>query len=182
MSHISCIKVDNLEMKLDPVIKSVISMKNIDRFSVTEIRTAYLALVSDEELDSQRIRQLIYDDLHKLVKLGWLIKKTASNGKESRFTKTELFEPDILKMKLKNDSKQIEKSEAGNFQKQLKSDLKNCNVELLKGLGALETYLGLCERYPHESKYFKRKYTAVQEKNHILEGKINALEDILKNT
>ena len=35
-------------MKLDPVIKTITSMKNIDRFSVTEIRTAYLALMSDE--------------------------------------------------------------------------------------------------------------------------------------
>jgi hypothetical protein len=52
---------------------------------------------------------------------------------------------------------------------------------LLKGLGALETYLTLWQRYPQETNTFKGKYIAVQEGNHILEGKIKALEDILKN-
>jgi len=169
-------------MKLDPLVCKVITMPNIDHFTVVEIRTAYLVLSDNDSLNRATTRKFVYAELSKLVKRGWLSKTTSDVKGISRFKKTKLFEPDVLKMKSTNDSKLIERNEVDNLQKQLKTLLTKCNVELLNGLGALETYLDLRKRYPYEADGFKNKYTAIQERNHILEGKINALEDILKNT
>jgi hypothetical protein len=168
-------------MKLDTLVSQVITMPNIDHFTVVEIRTAYLALSENDSLDRASIRKFVYAELNKLVKRGWLSKTTSDVKGISRFKKTELFEPEFLKNQSKDNKEQIVTPQADNFKKQLKSELKGCNVELLNGLGALETYLELWERYPNEADAFKSKYMAVQERNHILEGKITALEDILTN-
>lgn len=166
-------------MKLDPVIKTIISMKNIDRFSVTEIRTAYLALMSDEELDSQKVRQFIYDDLHKLVKQGWLIKKTASNGKESRFTKTEAFDPELITEELEHPFKEPN-SKLNETIKSIYCDLSTLNADLLQCMGALDSFLNLKQQHPELSDEFKEFIHSTKEQKHILKGKIAATEEILK--
>ena len=46
-------------MKLDPLIKTIICKRNIDRFTVVEVRTAYIALHQDQTLDPVKIRKLV---------------------------------------------------------------------------------------------------------------------------
>lgn len=166
-------------MKLDPVIRTIISKRNINRFSVTEIRTAYLVLVSDEELDIQKLRQFIYDDLHKLVKQGWLIKKTASNGKESRFTKTEAFDPTLIAEELKQNIREPS-SKLSDTIKSLYSDLSTLNADLLQSMGALDSFINLKQQHPELSDEFKEFIHSTKEQKHILKGKIAATEEILK--
>jgi hypothetical protein len=168
-------------MKLDHLVCKVITMPNIDHFTVVEIRTAYMALSDNDSLDRAIIRKFVYAELSKLVKRGWLSKSTSDVKGISRFKKTKLFDFDVLKEASKDNNQLIVTEKACDLHNQLKSLLKDCNIELLKGLGALETYLTLWQRYPQETNTFKGKYIAVQEGNHILEGKIKALEDILKN-
>jgi lysyl-tRNA synthetase class II len=168
-------------MKLDLLVCKVITMPNIDHFTVVEIRTAYMALSDNASLDRAIIRKFVYAELSKLVKRGWLSKSTSDVKGISRFKKTKLFDSAVLKETSEDDKQLIVTKAACDLQKQLKSLLKDCNIELLKGLGALETYLSLWQRYPLKADTFKNKYIAVQEGNHILEGKIKALEDILKN-
>ncbi|SES81358.1 hypothetical protein [Thalassotalea agarivorans] len=166
-------------MKIDSLLKQIICMKNINRFSVTEIRTAYLALMCDEELDSQKVRQFIYDDLHKLVKQGWLIKKTASNGKESRFTKTEVFDPAIIAEEIKQSVKEPNRKLSETI-KSLYSDLSMLNADLLQCMGALDSFLNLKQQHPELSDEFKEFIHSTKEQKHILKGKIAATEEILK--
>lgn len=166
-------------MKIDPVIKSIICMKNIDRFSVTEIRAAYLVLVNDGDLDNQRLRQFIYDDLHKLVREGWLIKKTASNGRESRFTKTEFFDPALIAEELEKPVKEPS-SKLSETIKSLYSDLSMLNADLLQCMGALDSFLNLKQQHPELSDEFKEFIHSTKEQKHILKGKIAATEEILK--
>jgi len=165
-------------MKIDPVIKSIICMKNIDRFSVTEIRTAYIALVGDEGLDSYKLRQSIYDDLHKLIKQRFLIKKTTSNGRESRFTKTEFFKPTLIgesKPSVFQPSKKT--NETINA---LYLDLSTLNADLLQCMGALDSFLKMKQQYPELLDYFKEMIHSTKEQKHIIKGKIAAIEEILK--
>ena len=154
-------------------------MKNIDRFSVTEIRTAYLALMSDEELDSQKVRQFIYDDLHKLVKHGWLVKKTASSRKESRFTKTEAFAPELIAEALEKPFREPS-SKLRETIRSLYCDLSTLNADLLQCMGALDSFLSLKQQYPELSDEFKEFIHSTKEQKHILKGKIAATEEILK--
>ena len=166
-------------MKIDSLLKQIICMKNINRFSVTEIRTAYLALMCDEELDSQKVRQFIYDDLHKLVKQGWLIKKTASNGKESRFTKTEVFDPALISEEIKQPVKEPNRKLNETIES-LYSDLSTLNADLLQCMGALDSFLNLKQQHPELSDEFKEFIHSTKEQKHILKGKIAATEEILK--
>lgn len=166
-------------MKLDPVIRTIISKRNINRFSVTEIRTAYLALVSDEELDIQKLRQFIYDDLHKLVKQGWLIKKTASNGKESRFTKTDVFDSALIAEELEQPFRKSS-SNLNETISSLYSSLSILNADLLQCMGALDSFINLKQQFPELSDEIKDFIHSTKEQKHILKGKIAATEEILK--
>jgi hypothetical protein len=168
-------------MKLDPLVCKVITMPNIDHFTVVEIRTAYMALSDNNSLDRATIRRFVYAELLKLVKRKWLSTTTSDVKGITRFKKTKLFDPAVL-LEMANSTSEITLKQHGiDLKNQIKLSLKDCNIELLKGLGALETYFTLWQRYPQEANTFKGKYIAVQESNHILEGKIETLEDILKN-
>jgi hypothetical protein len=169
-------------MNLDPLVCKIIIMPNIDLFTVIEIRTAYVAISDNSNLDKAIIRKFVYAELSKLVKRGWLKRTTSDVKGVTRFKKTKSFDSDVLK-ETSNKSKELpSKTKTSHLEDKLKILLKDSNIELLKGLGALETYMSLWQQYPQESTVFKNKYLAVQESNHILEGKINALKDILKNS
>ncbi|REL27492.1 hypothetical protein DXX93_13610 [Thalassotalea euphylliae] len=154
-------------------------MKNINRFSVTEVRCAVIALSQDEKIDITRLRQVVYDDLNKLVKQGLLIKKTASNGKESRFIKTEAFEPKLIV----EESKAFTRKPSGKLCETINSlyaDLSTLNADLLQCMGALDSFLNLKQQHPELSDEFKEFIHSTKEQKHILKGKIAATEEILK--
>ena len=161
----------------------IIVLKNIDHFSAVEIRTAYLAIKRDEQLDPASVRRFVYEELLKLVKRGWLKKRVSNKKGVSRYIKTDLFEYESFEG-LVNSS--IGKDECENYvhnySKELSTRLNEYNVELLEGLGELELYLTLWEQYPKMKNILKAKYIATQEKNHILKGKINAIGELLSNT
>lgn len=164
-------------MKLDPLVCQIITMPNIDHFTVVEVRTAYLMLANNINLNKVTVRKFVYAELNKLVKRGWLNKTTSDVKGISRFKKTKLFDYGVLKENI--TKKAPSERPSSSLKKQLKHSLNESNIELLKGLGALETYMSLWQRYPNESPELKKKYKAVQENNHILEGRIRALKDIL---
>jgi hypothetical protein len=164
-------------MNLDPTIQTILSMTNINQFTVVEIRTAYIALIKDEGLDAIKIRKLVYSQLHKLVRKGWLNTSTSEIRKITSFTKTDLFSPQELEV-----LKETNNCSKASLHCEFKQELKFCNTELLEGLGELEVYSNLWEKYPHMQNVLKSKYIATQEKNHILKGKINAFSGLLKNS
>ncbi|WP_141235541.1 hypothetical protein [Pseudoalteromonas sp. NBT06-2] len=167
-------------MKLDPLVCQIITMPNIDHFTVVEVRTAYLMLSNNINLNKVTVRKFVYAELNKLVKRGWLSKTTSDVKGISRFKKTKLFDCDTLKENVTKETPS--ETPDSSLKKQLKRSLNESNIELLKGLGALETYMNLWQQYPNKSHELKNKYKAVQENNHILEGKIRALKDILSTS
>lgn len=159
----------------------IIVLKNIDHFSAVEIRTAYLAIKKDEQLDPAFVRRFVYEELLKLVKRGWLIKRTSDKKGVTRYIKTNLFEPHSFEIAV-NSNKDEGLGSVGSYSKELSSSLKKHNTELLEGLGELELYFTLWEKYPSKKNELKVKYIATKERNHILQGKINAIGELLKNT
>lgn len=141
-------------MKLDPLVCQIITMPNIDHFTVVEVRTAYLMLSNNINLNKVAVRKFVYAELNKLVKRGWLSKTTSDVKGISRFKKTKLFDYGVLK---ENITKEAPSEIPGSsLKKQLKRSLNESNIELLKGLGALETYMSLWQRYPNESPELKK--------------------------
>ncbi len=161
-------------MKLDPLIKTIICKRNIDRFTVVEVRTAYIALHQDQTLDPVRVRKLVYAQLNKLVCKGWLHSSTSTNRKITTYTKTSSFEPNKINEPyslLLNDSR---------FKEGCNKDLNECNNALLQCIGILETYIKLWEKYPHHQNVLKREYLIAQERQQNLKGRIAALNILLE--
>jgi hypothetical protein len=168
---------------IDRKIGNILTLKNIDHFSAVEIRTAYIAIQRDEQLDPASVRRFVYEELLKLVKKGWLKKQTSHKKGVTRYIKTSLFEygcfKELTEPTVNNGG--VEGYEL-NYSKTLTTCLKEHNVELLEGLGELELYLTLWKQHPTMKNNLKARYIATQEKNHILKGKINAIGELLKNT
>ena len=161
---------------LDPLIQKIIGKGNIDRFTVVEIRTAFLALHKDQNIDPVRIRKLVYTQLYKLVKKGWLNTSTSQSRKITTFSKTKLFNLEELK-KLSASAEQSE-----SFKIECYKQLNICNTELLECIGSLETYADLWERFPHLQGTFKKRYSITQEKQLNLKGRIKALNLLLETS
>jgi hypothetical protein len=159
----------------------IIVLKNIDHFSAVEIRTAYLSIKRDEQLDPASVRRFVYEELLKLVKRGWLKKITSDKKGVTRYIKTNLFEPHSFEIVV-NSHKDEGLDSVNSYSKELSSSLKKHNTELLEGLGELELYFTLWEKYPEKKNELKVKYISTKERNHILQGKINAIGELLKNT
>jgi hypothetical protein len=158
----------------------IIVLKNIDHFSAVEIRTAYISIKRNEQLDPASVRRFVYEELLKLVKKGWLKKRMSNKKGVTRYIKTNLFEHESFKGLV---SSFVGKNESENdYSKELSTRLKKYNVELLEGLGELELYFTLWEQYPSMKNHLKAKYIATQEINHILKGKINAIGELLSKT
>ena len=160
-------------MTIEPLMKQIICMKNMDRFSVTEIRAAFIALSKDEELDKRKLRQFIYDELNKLVKKGLLSKSTSENGKESRFKKSSNFHPSLLVVQSDNNS-------ILDVVNKIRMQLSELNADLLETMGALDTFLNMKQQYPNVASEFSELIRSAREQKHILKGKIAAKEEILK--
>ena len=63
-------------MKLNETFKYIISNPKLDHFTVVEIRTAYLVLSQQCNFNNSEARRFVYAELLKLVKKGWLKKKS----------------------------------------------------------------------------------------------------------
>jgi len=160
-------------MKLDPLIKTIICKRNIDRFTVVEVRTAYIALHQDQTLDPARVRKLVYAQLNKLVSEGWLRSSTSENRKITTYTKTNAFEP----TKINAPHSPIFKD--SRFKADCNKELNDCNHALLQCIGTLETYLNFWEKHPNYQSVFKRHYLIAQERQQNLKGRIAALNVLL---
>ncbi len=166
---------------IDRQIGNILTLKNIDHFSAVEIRTAYIAIQRDEQLDPASVRRFVYEELLKLVKKGWLKKQTSNKKGVTRYIKTNLFEYGYFKNLVSSISEPINEIDEQNYKQTLTTRLKQYNTDLLEGLGAVKEYIELKDIHPELHTHLKQRYMAVQENNHILKGKIGALNELIKS-
>ncbi len=167
---------------VDKVISSIIALQNIDLFSAVEIKTAYIAVKKDEQLNPASVRRFVYEELLKLVKKGWLTKSTTKKKGLTRYSKTDLFEYDYFNNVVSSD--EVGNSAVTNrlsYSQTLTTRLNQYNTELLEGLGAIKEYVALKDIYPELHAPLKQRYMTVQENNHILKGKIAVLNELMKS-
>lgn len=155
----------------------IISMPNINNFSAIEIRTAYIALTKDELLVPAEVRRLVYEELLKLERKGWIEKTTSNTRKISRYSKTNSFTH--MKKSEPIHIKSIKEEIASNpIKKELLLKINQYKKELVEGLGSLEECLTLRNIYPELYKVLKTKHDALKENNHMLIGKLKVLNDL----
>lgn len=171
------------KFELDKTVVQILSMPNINHFTATEIRTAYIAIKQDVELNPTVSRRFVYEELLKLTRRGWLIKSTTKKKGVSRYAKSDLFDHTILKeMVSAMPNEESGASTPVSYSQMLTKRLNQYNSALLEGLGAIKEYVALKDIYPDQHDDLKGRYMAVQENNHILKGKISVLNELIKST
>jgi len=165
-------------LKVDSFLVQIISAPNFDHFTTSDVRSAYLALKNDPNLDPIVIRRKLYAELLKLVKKGFL-KKLISNKKGlTRFSKTELFNPDALTIKI-SDELSMDKSSDKDKQQHLTSKLNHYKAELLLNIGKIEAYKELYSDLPELVTEIQPQYNEARDNNTKILGKIKAIEGLI---
>jgi hypothetical protein len=170
-------------MKIDPTVCSILSMKNLDNFSAVEIRTAYIAIKGEQDLLPANARRFVYEELHKIVKRGWLKKATSEKKGITRYTKTKQFDyqffNSLTEVKL---TPKPTSSDVDSFALAMRSRLETYQAELLEGLGSIEEFVSLRTSYPELHASLKPKYRHLKERNHMLMGRIKIVEELLESS
>ena len=153
-------------------IEHILSNPLIDRFTVKEVRAAYLFLpieVKFEELS----------ELLKYEKRGWLKKNVSAKKGIVTYTKTERFDIPFRQLQ-ENQVKSISYPELKSLEvKEMFTRLNDYKNDLLEGIGKADEFRALRDLYPQLHEQFQPEYNNVREANSRLLGKIDALEKTL---
>ena len=167
-----------MKMKIDPLVAQIIVAPNFDHFTTSDVRSAYLALKSDPSLEPSNVRRKIYAELLKLVKKDWLKKSKLKNKGGTRFSKTDNFDVNTMKLKIKHE----EKTSVKHCDKQalLLGKLNHYKAELLLNIGESEAYKELYSEFPQLVDELQPQYNKARDNNTRILGKIRAIEGLLK--
>lgn len=160
---------------INKTIGQILSTPSFDHFTVGEVRAAFLIIKGSTSLNMDEIYNLAYRELTKLCKKGWLTKSTSNKGRVTTFKKTSLFKIEQLTFS-EDAAKKVTIHDE--FAHQLTSKLASVNSDLLRSLGALESFLEMRKSYPSETGFLTEKIEATKEQIQILKGKVHALEDM----
>jgi hypothetical protein len=170
----------NLEviLKIDVFVAQIIKAPNFDNFTTSDVRSSYITLSNDPSLDPTVVRRKLYAELLKLVKKGWLNKKSNGRKGSTRFSKTALFDPEYL------DALQtylpIEKVFKEEKQKNLIAKLNHYKAELLLNIGESEAYKELYSEFPELVEEIQPQFNKARDNNTRILGKIRAIEGLLE--
>jgi len=164
---------------LDPFVAQIIKAENFDKFTTSDVRSAYFALKKDPSLDSAEIRRMIYAELMKLVKKGWLERNIQKQKGQTRFKKTVHFDATNLPVK-PMALLPISDIEGFDNHKKLISKLNYYKSELLLILGESEAYKEIYLELPDLAEELQPKYNLARENSTKLLGKIKAIEAIIE--
>jgi len=165
-------------LKIDVLVAKIIKAPNFDNFTTSDVRSSYITLKNDDSLDPVVIRKRLYAELLKLVKKGWLNKKSSNIKGLTRFIKTELFDANSL-----NDSsvyKSHTKIAVNDKQRNLTEKLKYYKTELLLNIGKADAYKELYTEFPDLVDEIQSQYNEARDNNTKILGKIRAIEGLLK--
>ena len=165
-------------LKIDVFVAQIIKAPNFDNFTTSDVRSSYITLSNDPSLDPTVVRRKLYAELLKLVKKGWLNKKSTGRKGSTRFSKTELFDPEYL------EALQANKSTAKYFkeekQKNLIAKLNHYKAELLLNIGESEAYKELYSEFPELVEEIQPQFNKARDNNTRILGKIRAIEGLLE--
>lgn len=164
---------------LDPVVAQIIKTINFDNFTTSEVRSAFLALKKDPELEPANVRRMIYAELMKLVRTGWLKKNIPKLKGQTKFSKTKLFDSKNLIVK-PMEIEHINTGKTDLCHQKLLSKLIHYKSELLQSLGESEAYKEIYHDIPELVDEIQAKYYKARDNNTKLLGKIKAIEEMIK--
>lgn len=165
-------------LKIDVLVAQIIKAPNFDNFTTSDVRSSYITLKNDPSLDRVIVRKKLYAELLKLVKKGWLNKKSTGRKGSTRFSKTELFDPECLNVLQVN--KPISKMFKEDKNKNLTAKLNLYKADLLLNIGESEAYKELYSEFPELVDEIQPQFNKARDNNTRILGKIRAIENLLE--
>lgn len=167
-------------VKIDVLVVQIIVAPNFDNFTTSEVRSSYITLKNDGSLDPAKLRRKLYAELLKLVKKGWLKKKSSNIKGLTRFSKTELFDAKALTKKI--IAADADKPFSGNTKPHtLATKLNHYKAELLLNIGETEAYTEIYAEFPELVDEIQPQYNVARDNNTKILGKIRAIEGLMKH-
>jgi hypothetical protein len=158
-------------------VAKIIKAPNFDNFTTSDVRSSYITLKDDPLVDPIVIRKKLYAELLKLVKKGWLKKKSSNIKGLTRFSKTEIFDASSLNDTSVNKSNT--KTTVHDKQRNLTEKLKYYKTELLLNIGEADAYKELYTDFPDLVDEIQSQYNTARDNNTKILGKIRAIEGLL---
>ena len=179
------------KINLDSDLFTILSSPNFDKFTVLELRSAYMSCLTTNEMDKNSAQRYVYRNILKLQKKGLLNRKDSKTTKKTTYVKTELFNSAIFEVENASaisiadlpdtdESSGKQTSTANNLVQTLINQLHEFNAELLINLGEREQYKSLCQEYPQLKEPLQESYNLARNNFEKIKGHIKALNTAIE--
>ncbi|EGR3453987.1 hypothetical protein CGH61_18910 [Vibrio parahaemolyticus] len=168
-------------LKMNPHMFNLLIEREMDNFSVVEIRDALMECAPIFE-DKEQARKYVYRQLLSFERKGWL----ASTGsrRDKRYLLTKKFHSQSFEPRKSSKEKTISarSEEIENTIGVLNQEKTQYEGELSIVLSELEEYQSLLVRFPSNTVILKPMFDATKDRTAKLLGKINALTNCIHAT
>lgn len=171
-----------IKVNLSEDFLSIITRKDFDKFTVLELRSAYMALSSNELLDKNEAQRLVYRQILKLKNKGLLRRIDSKSSSKTRYVKTELFAEAELNVDKKQEESERKKDKPSSDAviKILREKIQTYKTQLLSSMGESDEYKELYTDFPHLKEPLQDSYNNAREINSKLHGRIKAVETLIE--
>ena len=183
--------MSTIKVSLSKEIHSIITRDDFDKFTVLELRSAYMSCLTTSDIDKNSAQRYVYRNILKLQKKGLLNRKDSKTTKKTTYVKTELFNSAIFEVENASaisiadlpdtdESSGKQTSTANNLVQTLINQLHEFNAELLINLGEREQYKSLCQEYPQLKEPLQESYNLARNNFEKIKGHIKALNNAIE--
>ena len=180
-----------IKVSLSKEIHSIITKDDFDKFTVLELRSAYMSCLTTSDIDKNNAQRYVYRNILKLQKKGLLNRKDSKKTKKTTYVKTELFNSAIFEVENASgisiadlpdtdESSGKQTSTSNNLVQTLINQLHEFNAELLINLGEREQYKSLCQEHPQLKEPLQESYNLARNNFEKIKGHIKALNTAIE--
>lgn len=192
---------------IDTVLYELIQQKQLQSFSVLQLRELYMQRVDIGALDTSRLRMYLYDHIRRLVRVGWVRPDAEKRKREQLFHLIDQPQGLLLKftkpaggvvahVREDSDDRQADKTVSGELVADmhspivdntdsplmtLESMLKEAQLDFLTSYGEAEKYTKLIEQIPSLEGALRGDLVRARDNSSKLLGHIKALETAIRH-
>ncbi|MEZ8296858.1 hypothetical protein AB6C40_21625 [Vibrio splendidus] len=160
--------------KVSAVMHKLLIEKEMDGFSVIELRDASIS-ISNDHTEPDKARKVVYRQILRFIKNDWL--RSEGTGQKKRYFQTDLFK--TLQVAPKPEAVEVEVPPTTDYTI-LRREHSQYKGELEIVLGEIEKYQSLNHRFPELRGKLAPDFELAKERSAHLLGKVNVLTNVLK--
>jgi len=170
------------KIDLDSGLLSILKTESFNKFTILELRGAYLAISRDKDLHKTEARRFVYRHILRLEKNGLLKRIYSKKTNKTTYAKTSKFDTSKFNAinQLLGDEVKFNLTGTDSTSKDLLqiliNKLQGYKVELLTSIGETDEYKSLCLQYPQLKEQLQENYNFARENSQKIIGKVKALE------